>query len=887
VPPAFGGWVNPDVQPHPYNPGDPTASTVYDPVTKASADACSILRYGGYTWTGSEWLTPYNLDGVPGNDVIPELKLFTPTYEMSPTLATHGAWFVEDCNAVGIPLVHEPCEYTPYLDLVYGTSGGPGGEFDLYMHSDDLGRFPDHLYTFCHSSQDTRIKPGAHNGVGVNSTELDDAVETVKFSLDHEEKVADNYPECGCSYMNMYSRIYFDAFNSGLRGIVRSPGFGSDNSWTFLNMNWEPGHPNERLEDGNSTVIWCLGEDPVRHNPLYGHTVCVWEIMGLVLDGLYQVNPYTHADVYWVATNWDIEGPITETITLDSENRLLGLSAGATVDVVDGMKCTYVIRDDVEWHDGNLYTADDAEFNLEFFRNNEIPRYMDMWENMIDVQVINSTAFVVYNNETSQFLPYDLMGAAAYLPPPVWAPLDGLPLPEILAYDPANNLTKPTGAGPRFGTDDCPTQLYGTGPFIFEFYDPVGGYAEMHANRYYFLMTSEIGTLKTEMFWAIGDVDRSGVVDLIDRDRYYLAYGCTEGQGCYDIDCDFNSDGIVDVLDGILIGFYFGQAREYPAEVIDVEIVDVTTYPTALPGQEVEISAEVYYNALLDRNVTFTYYYDDTMIDYQNVTLAPGSSDVSFTWDTTGVPEGTYTIKVKSTLYSLQGDPYSDDNRLSDPTYVDGQIAIGAPVISVEPKKSVVGSAGKDFSVNINITNAPYNMTWAWEFKLSWDTSLLNITEISEGLFLNASGTWATTFVNLTNQEEGWVLASCTLTEDPIEHGHSLPHGNGTIATINFTVIDVGNCALHLSETLLLNYTIDSYTHTTQDGDFKVVLGDINRDGVVDDADGETITQAYGCDPGDPNWNPEADIWGPNGEPDGYINIYDLAMWGKRYGEAA
>jgi len=578
VPPAFGGWVNTNVQLHPYNPGDPEDDTVYNPVTKENADACSILRYGGYTYDAGEgnWLTPYNLDGVGGNDYIPELSVFTPTYEVAPTSAEHGARFCEDCNAIGIPLVHDPREFAPYLDLVYGTTGVPGGEFDLYMVFYSLGRFPDHLYNFCHSSQDTRIRPGAYNGVGVNNTDLDAAVETIKFGLNHEEKLAaahtvqailydpDNYPRVGCAYMLLYSRIYFNGFKPGLEGIVNSPGYGSDNIWTFLNMRWAEGHANERTEDGESVVVWCLGETPERHNPLYGHTVYVWEIMGLVLDGLYAVNPYTHADVYWVATSWKVEGPITETVTLDSENRLLGLEAGETVDVIDGMKCTYVIRDDVKWHDGNDYTVDDAEWNLEFFRNNEIPRYMDMWENLIDVQVINSTAFAVYNNETSQFLPYDFMGAAMYLPPPVWTHLDGRPLPEILAYDPANNLTKPTGAGDLFGTDDCPTQLYGTGPFIFEYTDPVGGFTEMHANRNFFLSTEEIADMKTEMFHKIGDVDRNGEIWAGDRVKYSVSYGCVPGDEKYDADADLNGDEIVDALDGILINFYWGDKKENP-----------------------------------------------------------------------------------------------------------------------------------------------------------------------------------------------------------------------------------------------------------------------------------------------------------------------------------
>jgi len=588
VPPAQSGWRNVDVRQHPYNLGDPLEDTVYNPVTKENADACSILRYGGYTYSPTEdnWLTPYDLDGdTVLNDYIPSLRLFTPTYEVAPTSAEHGARFVTDCNAVGIPLVHDPRELQPYLGLVYGASGVAGGEFDLFMVFHSLGRFPDHLYNFCHSSQDTRINPGAYNGVGISHPGLDEAVEIVKFDLDHDTKLEaaldaqemlydpETYPEVACSYMLLYSSTYFNAFKPGMRGIVNSPGYGSDNTWTFLNMHWEPDHPNERIDGGNSTIIWCLRVEPERHNPCFGHTVYVWEIMGAVMDRLIAVNPYTNQDVPWLATYWTIEAPINETITLDSSwymgydetagERILHKSSGENVCIVNGMKCSYVLRTDVKWQDGNNFTASDAEFNLEFLRNNQIPRYTSTWENIVDVQATGND-FTVYVNETGQFSLYDFAAVAAMLPPPVWAPLDGKPLTEILAYDPASNTTTPTGAGPRFGTDDCPTQLYGTGPYIFEYYDPVGMYAELHANRNYWKSTADIATQKTEMFHDIGDVDRNAEIWGEDKTRYSLAYGCDCYDYCYDADADLNEDCIVDALDGILISWYWGDKKEYP-----------------------------------------------------------------------------------------------------------------------------------------------------------------------------------------------------------------------------------------------------------------------------------------------------------------------------------
>lgn len=31
-------------------------------------------------------------------------------------------------------------------------------------------------------------------------------------------------------------------------------------------------------------------------------------------------------------------------------------------------------------------------------------------------------------------------------------------------------------------------------------------------------------------------------------------------------------------------------------------------------------------------------------------------------------------------------------------------------------------------------------------------------------------------------------------------------------------------------------------------------MGDVNRDGYINDTDGDLITAAYGSSPGDPNW---------------------------------
>ena len=569
VPPAQCDWVNPTVPTHPYNPGDPLiqpGQLGFDPHS-----SCGILWSAGYTYSSGDnnWVTPYDLNNdTILNDLIPEMRVVTPTYERAPTSAEHGARWCAECNAIGVPVWHDPREFWPYLANVFGDAN-----FDICFVGINVDRFPDFLYDLCHSSQDCLVYPWRYNAPGLCDPELDSLAETVKYSLDHDAKVAACYEvqerlcnesyDYAFAYLPAYSKECFGAHQPGLLGIVNTEGHGSDNMWTYLNMHWEPGHPNERLEDGKTVVVWCLQDEPELLNPTSAGSTYAWTIMNPIFDPLIAVNPYTHEDVPWLAESWTLE-EFTGTVTLDSENRYLGIQAGGTVEVTNGMNVTFNLNSTVEWHDGNPYTPSDAEFNLEFLRNNQIPRYTSMWQHVVDVQVINATAFVVVSNTTSQWLLYDYAGDAALLPPPVWAPLDGKPLNAILGYDPTANTTKPTGAGPRFGTETCPNQLYGTGPFIFDYYDPYAEYADMPANRYYFKSTAEIQSQLVEMFHKIGDVNRNGDVWGVEIVRWRWAFGHILGEPEYDPDADLNEDGIVDAVDGDLIGYNFGYKRTYP-----------------------------------------------------------------------------------------------------------------------------------------------------------------------------------------------------------------------------------------------------------------------------------------------------------------------------------
>lgn len=131
-------------------------------------------------------------------------------------------------------------------------------------------------------------------------------------------------------------------------------------------------------------------------------------------------------------------------------------------------------------------------------------------------------------------------------------------------------------------------------------------------------------------------------------------------------------------------------------------------------------------------------------------------------------------------------------------------------IISVEPNETIIKSPGKNFSIEINITDALE--TWAWEFKLSWNASVLNITDITEGTFLSQN-IYSTAIFNNTHYDEGWTMVGSSLLEPALPSS-----GNGTLVIINFTTISGGDTVLHLYDTYLLDNDSYNYNHETRDG---------------------------------------------------------------------
>jgi hypothetical protein len=211
-------------------------------------------------------------------------------------------------------------------------------------------------------------------------------------------------------------------------------------------------------------------------------------------------------------------------------------------------------------------------------------------------------------------------------------------------------------------------------------------------------------------------------------------------------------------------------------------------------------------------------------------------------------------------------------NALVSPSFQEATVA----ALRISPS-SITEEAGQSFIIHVTISNV--SDLYGWEFRLAWNSSLLEATSVLEGAFLKAGG--ETFFPGpIVNNTAGHMLVDCTLLG-------SIPgvSGNGVLAVITFFVENLGECLLDLYGTILINSTENSIVHMTVDGYFSTdsspLIWDVTGDGYVGIDDIIAVSTHFGIQPSDPNWDPIFDI-----NKDGYVGIDDIVEVAEHFGES-
>ena len=588
VPRAHYPWWYPFVPGHSYNPGDPVTS----PPTEHSA--CGILKQAGYVWEPTapnpapkhspddpdgNWLDPHlhadeDDPDTPWNDMLRmpmnHITFAGVTLDLAPNSWGRDDLCARDLRAIGLPIEHVAVAYSWLTDTMMGLH-----QFDMYAAGWKVGRFPDHLYGFFHSSQDMI---DGYNFPGINDTILDLALGTFQFSMDPAVArtacwdaqiwIAERLPYIVTVARPAICASLTEAAGHGdtLKGIVNSPGYGQENDYTFCSLHWNSSIDNATNPYGiGGSVRYIVGSKPTNYHPGYASTTDEWMVIGRLFDGLVNVDAYTHHIIPWLATSWTIEN---------------WTAPGG----IPGMNTTFWLRDDVYYHDGAEFNASVVEFSLKWVQDMKIGRAQPMWQNLVDVQVHNETMVSVYHNATSLWISNHTTGPdvwqvndaacwATMFPPHIYEGTDQHFRPEE-TINPINPLL---------------TCLVGTGSFVFREVDMVlGGYARLTAFRdddgtgpgetpspvgdyHWWMSVEEYADLVREQFHWIGDVNSDGIIDIDDLNKAGKAYGSDSGDPDYDEDVDTDpepvyheNDDRCDMRDIAELAKNWGKQRDYP-----------------------------------------------------------------------------------------------------------------------------------------------------------------------------------------------------------------------------------------------------------------------------------------------------------------------------------
>ncbi len=312
-------------------------------------------------------------------------------------------------------------------------------DYDIYTAGWGGGPDVDWMYDNFYSDS-----PPTMNFELYKSPAFDEQAKILKFGSDPEkvkEAVwkAQQILEDEAGFISLYAQYYITTYRSNIKNVIDLPWWtGVVNFATFMTA-----YPEGNEYNGVLRVAW--SSDLTQPSPMY-EINWWWDAMvnTAIYDNPLYIDPNTFDDLPWMAKSWTVE-PWT--------------APGN----VDGLKLTFNLRDDIKWHDGVPFTAEDLTFTWEYARDTQNPVYISYVSNLVKTETPDKFTAIGYLNSTSYWALHWLGANIPVIPKHIWENVA-----EPITYQPVSE-----------------GKLIGTGPFMFKEYKP-GEYFIVTANPNYF-----------------------------------------------------------------------------------------------------------------------------------------------------------------------------------------------------------------------------------------------------------------------------------------------------------------------------------------------------------------------------------------------------------------
>jgi len=531
------------------------------------------------------------------------------------------------------------------------------------------------------------------------------------------------------------------------------------------------------------------------------------DVLGVIYDELTYFQPYDPTvSQPWLAHSWEM-------------STWYDMEAGE-----NKSKFTFHLRNDSYWVKpvtGDLigqFVAEDYEFSIWYLYQTPSSEYQWQYNDVHHVKVVDNYTIEVYMDVFSIWA-FKYMGYPI-LPMEVWTDFTQLAELETTTFIEGINATTPGHLNLPYRDIGAPLTI----DLVKANETELAKYVDYNIQMGKLKILSDLpnGTIITVTFWARGDPggfypgDLSWQDILVGNGPFYITELVPEVGGHAYLKANPH---------------YFLSPTLFNR---DLAILDVTPSKTSLKyGETVSIEVQTENQG----NMTETFYVDlyvnTTLVGTKTVyNLLPNASEtLTFEWNTTGFQLGIYTVQaVAETLL--------DETDISDNTYINGIVTLGTSsqtYVCFMPS-SIKVTLGVTFAVEVNAVNV--SDLYGFEIELSYNTTVLNAINASEGFFLKQAGD-TMIFANETNDAEGYVWFAVSLCS--VENGVS---GNGTLFTVffNSSLSAMGTSSLAFDIVELSDRQSQRIDHYDLDGTVDVVEVDTRTFSAVKDETTYEIT---------------------------------------------